>query len=217
MRRTLHLSVAVCGALIALLVTAPAWAHTATEFFPRPWAEGQRGSVWIYNDPNLTGTFLTRVLQGAKTWDNTGQSLNFARASKASLSRDVCDPKQRNRNLVYNTKLDGAGGNLGATYVCYTSTNTVRFTMAFDTADKWYTGTSKTVPKGLADVISVATHEFGHAAGWSGHYDDALVSADGASCANNSGQQTMCSRHWVGTARQRSLSTHDLHTFKAAY
>jgi hypothetical protein len=73
------------------------------------------------------------------------------------------------------------------------------------------------VPAGRPDLASVATHEFGHASGWAHHYDDAGVDPGGLICGNNSGQATMCATHYKGTARQRSLQTHDVHTFKAAY
>ncbi len=224
MRGSLHRLVALngilygmLGVLVALLATTPAWAHEATPFYPGLWATSGRGNVAVYNDSTISGVWLSRVFEGAKAWDNAGTSLNYVRIGTSALSRNACDAKDRGKNLVYKGKLDGRGHNLATTFLCRSGSMLVRFVTLFDSAEDWYTGTSKTVPAGRPDLTSIATHEFGHATGWSLHYDDPGVGLGSLICGNTSGQATMCATHYVGTARQRSLHTHDLHTFTTAY
>jgi hypothetical protein len=65
-----------------------------------------------------------------------------------------------------------------------------------------------------SDLRSVATHEFGHATGWSPHLDDAQPRSY---CGNVPYQQTMCKTNYAGTTWQRTLGARDLRIFRGAY
>ncbi len=211
MRGRLRLSLIFMGAVIGLMAAGPAWAHTATVHYAPVWSTAQRGAVTIYNDSTVTGSFFNRVIGGAVTWDRVGTSFNYTYKGSANLSKNVCDTASRGKNLLYKAPFDGAGKTAAVTETCFTSTNIVRFTMRFDSAEKWHTSTSTTVPRGYLDLSSVATHEFGHATGWRSHVSESAL------CAYGSGQQTMCPSTYSGTSYQRSLGSHDKHTFDAAY
>lgn len=192
-------------------------AHSPSVFFHGTWAPTIRAAVPIYAETNLRGTTLTRALQGAKTWDALGESLDFSFKGTRNLSRDPCDRAVRGQNLIGLRPLDGRGGDLAMTTVCRSGASIVRFVMVFDSAEDWYVGTSTTVPRGRPDLLSVAVHEFGHAAGWAKHYDDPGVGLGVGICGNFSGQHTMCATHYASTARQRSLGPHDVETFRQRY
>lgn len=204
-------------AAVVVLHAPGAQAHSDSLFFHGTWASSVRGAVPIYAESNLSGAKLTRALAGAKTWDNLGESLDFVYKGTRSLSRDACDRAVRGQNLIGFRPLDGRGKDLAMTTVCRSGSSIVRFVTVFDSAEDWYTGTSTTVPRGRPDLWSVAVHEFGHAAGWAGHYDDPDIGLGAGLCGNFSGQHSMCATHYSGTARQRSLGPHDVETFKRLY
>jgi hypothetical protein len=215
-------SIALLGATIAMVCASafaalPASAHSGSLFFHETWSQAQRGAVSIYAESSLSGAALSRVLAGAKTWENTRRSLDFTWNGTKNLSHDPCDLATRGRNLVAMGKLDGRGKNLGMTTVCMSGGSIVRFVMIFDSAEDWYTGTSTNLPRGRPDLWSVATHEFGHAIGWGGHFDDPTIALGTGICGNFTGQHTMCKTHYSGTARQRTLGPHDIDTFSVVY
>jgi hypothetical protein len=215
MRGRLRLTLILIGTLVGLLSAGPAWAHSATVFYSPVWSTADRGAVKFYNDYTLTSSFLGRVIDGAKTWDKLGKSLDWDYVTKANLSRNVCDPKSFGRSLIYKGSIDGPGHTVAVTETCYTGKKLLRFTMRFDTAEVWNTSTATTFPADRTDVWSVAAHEFGHASGWRKHLDEAL---DGLNlCGATKWQQTMCSVAFSGSTNQRTLGGHDVHTFDAIY
>ena len=211
MRGRLRLSLIVVGALTGLLAAGPAWAHSATVHYTATWSTTDRVAVKIYNDSTVTGAFLSRVLQGAKAWDNVKTTLNYDYVAPKNLSRKVCDTATRGKNLVYRASIDGPRGTAGITETCFTGKQILRFTMKFDSQESWHTSITTPVPSGKIDVASVAAHEFGHASGWRSHLAEASV------CVNDSTQNTMCPTTWAGTSQLRTLHTHDVHTLDAAY
>lgn len=83
---------------------------------------------------------------------------------------------------------------------------------------QWY---RKADPDGIRtrryDLQSVATHEFGHATGLYWHFDDpGMTSGTGHVCNDGAGGagETMCASVGRGTTGNRTLSDHDLHTFR---
>lgn len=213
MRRRLRLSLILTGTLVGLLTAGPAWAHSASLFYPYTWSTSQRGAVTIYNNSTVTGSFLSRVLDGAKAWDKIGTSHDFHYKGQASLSKKVCDAASRGKNLVYKTTIDGKGGTAGITETCFSGGRLVRFVMRFDSAENWWSSTT-TPTVGRIDLWSVAAHEFGHATGWRKHLDGVTGVV---SCGNKPSQETMCATNYAGTTQQRSLGAHDVHTFDAVY
>ena len=216
--RTRKIAVLVAAAAaVSVLLSAGAEAHSGSLLFHGAWSNSSRGAVPIYAETSLQGAALSRVLGAAKTWDNLGESLDFAWKGTKNLSRNPCDAAVRGRNLIRMGPLDGKGKDLAMTTVCRSGGTIVRFVTVFDSAEPWYTGTSTLVPRGRPDLWSVATHEFGHAAGWASHFDDPGIGLGAAICGNFSGQHSMCATHFSGTARQRSLGPHDIDTFRAIY
>jgi hypothetical protein len=208
----------LAASIAAVALLAPeASAHSGSSLFHGTWSASSRSAVPIYAESSLTGVALSRVLAGAKTWDNLGESLDFVSKGTKNLSRNPCDRAVRGQNLVRMGPLDGRGKDLAMTTVCRSGSTIVRFVTVFDSAEPWYTGTSTSVPRGRPDLWSVATHEFGHGAGWANHFDDPGIGLGTGICGNILGQHTMCATHYSGTARQRSLGPHDVDTFRHLY
>jgi hypothetical protein len=220
MRKRTDARVILAGALVGLFLALPiaASAHTGSTFYTSGlWDSTTRKSVLFYTQSDVTGNFLSRILDGAKVWENTNQTLDFDRGGTNSKSL-VCEERAANYSVVYKGTMDGAGGTLASTRVCrdpYTPSKIRNFNIKFDTAESWHTDTTTTVPSTKVDLQSAAAHEFGHATGWGAHFDD--VNASDPVCANDSGQQTMCSKLSAGTARMRSLQSHDIDVFSQMY
>jgi hypothetical protein len=75
------------------------------------------------------------------------------------------------------------------------------------------------VPDGRIDLWSVASHEFGHAAGWTGRHYGKDEDPERSSICNsgNVNRQTMCSIIYTGSESVRTLGRHDRHTFRRVY
>ena len=100
---------------------------------------------------------------------------------------------------------------LGRENTCFEDGAIIKSTIRFDTdGPSWYTGVSTSVPSGKSDARSVAIHEFGHAAGFKGHFE-------GTSLCSGSIRQTMCPTLPSGTSYMRTLESHDKHTIVSAY
>jgi hypothetical protein len=183
------------------------------------WPSSNRGAVTIYNETNISGAFLTRVLDGAKTWDNQGQSLNFTRiGAVTSMTHDECASTHYNKNIVYQSPIDGVGDTAAYVRACISGSlngTVLRYVMKFDSQEPWYTGSDPNVPNTQVDVQSVATHEFGHAGGWGPHFDDAAPNT--GICQLTSTQETMCVTEQVGTSKGRTLEPHERAVFGVAY
>jgi hypothetical protein len=111
---------------------------------------------------------------------------------------------------------DFAGSNLAATQVCRSGNcpgpgcQITRGMIHFDTSKPWYTGVGD-APATKYDLWSVSTHEFGHVTGFG--MNEAPDHFTGTICP----EQTMCGAASFGSENQRTLDTHDIHTFQGAY
>jgi hypothetical protein len=86
--------------------------------------------------------------------------------------------------------------------------------MIFDSSESWHTDTTA-VPSNKLDAESVANHEFGHATGFFGPYQNGHFDNNAAVCADP--EQTMCPYLNYGEQSYRVLESHDQHTFDGAY
>lgn len=133
---------------------------------------------------------------------------DFRPACQQQNPFDAC---AHSSNVLYWQNLSGP---LGVTSTCVSGTRLVRFTIVIDSAPaagSWYTGTGD-APSDRYDLWSVASHEFGHATGWGPHFAE-----DSPECPNDSTRHTMCGGIYIGTERQRTLTTHDIHTYDGRY
>lgn len=116
---------------------------------------------------------------------------------------------------------------LATTWICSarittplgTSQTIYNFDIEFDRNEdpRWFWGSSRTVPVGRPDGKSVATHELGHATGFILHLDFLFDDPKPSYCSGGVTHQTMCEFHEPGTSYQRTLGTHDVHTFEPTY
>lgn len=214
----------VAAGLVALVVFAPgpAGAHGTAEFFPRRWVRDKVVEFKFTPSVPLATGAREAVRSGARQWSNLGQPMRFVDAGAYSADYDVRSCGTYQRNGIHFRSIDGPslqqpGVNVVAeTRTCaFSGTGELySFQMVFDNAEPWYVGTGDAAPNQV-DLWSVATHEFGHAAGFAKHLDQ-----DGdpnGLCTNTPAEQTMCALTYPGSEAQRSLADHDKHTFSAAY
>lgn len=235
MRRTPRMLIlAVIALLVAAVATTVAGAHTSSTHYPAHWI-GLTSVPYRFESAVPTGAFRDRLKDGAAQWTAQGGTAepNFYWPGgddfpDTSLTGH-CNTGFYGANVLQYQDLDNYGsGVLGVTLTCYrTDTGEIlSFQMGFDNDRDWYTGTgdandgflNQCIPSCQSDLWSVASHEFGHATGFMGPSSTGgHFSSTDAVCADNDSQATMCPSYKPGTERQRSLSTHDIHTFTGAY
>jgi hypothetical protein len=173
-----------------------AGSRTAQAFVAdKTWAASQANYTFSFQFP--TGQMRNRVHEGANAWTNVASSSwtwNFSNRSPGGE--------------VWYTILDGNGGLAAVTntFLRDGDTHVQTFEMVVDIAESWNIGTGAPSPSQL-DMLSVLTHEFGHAA-WADHSD--------AACTPTSGP-TMCAGITAGTTNKRSLEADDRNGLASVY
>lgn len=212
----------VCAATVLVvafsaLYATPAQAHRASTFYPREWAVGS-DVQYGFDNGYPSGSFRFRTTDGKNEWNDAGGSrepdFSAFLADDDLLFGSPCFSP--NSGILWFNRPSGI---VGSVRLCVTSSGeAVRFSLAIDpdAGDgsgglTWYTGTGD-APGDTMDLWSVAAHEFGHVTGWLGHFGE-----DSSLCSNNSSRHTMCPVIPPGTQRQRTLQSHDTHTFEGAY
>lgn len=213
--------------LILTLGTSPASAHTGSTYYPKRWVT-KVAQDWFFTATFPTGDWRARVRNGASQWNGVNQPMKFTEVAQRSNFDPYKCPPTYGTNGIHWRNYDGRDGALAITGMCSTATELYSTNLTFDSSEDWYTGTGD-APDGFqvgtacvvgpckVDAWSVASHEWGHMTGFDGPYDVGHFSRSEAICADDGGQHTMCPSIKKGTERQRTLETHDRHTFDAAY
>lgn len=205
---------------------AIAHAHSAGSFYYSGWPAGHNETYW-FRDNVPTGNFRSRVIDGAYEWNDTPNDGNaepnfYNGGEKSDSGGDWNQPCQANYSAIYFRDLDSiSSGAVGYTPFCKVVvsdggnswTKITKFSLNLDSDRDWYTGTGD-APDWPPDVDawSIASHEFGHATGWEGHFNDS-----GDQCPGDGTEATMCPVYEGGSERWRTLSDHDSHTFENQY
>lgn len=209
---------AVMLGMVAGLTPPPpaAQAHTSSTFYSTYWP----GFALVSYGMHIgfpTGAFRSVHVNGKDQWNNAvaGREPEFY----WSLPDDVnygsaaapCNLATNTGALFWNDLSYIGANTLGFTRRCWGDGTIATFTIEFAKNRPWYVGTGD-APSNKYDWWGAVAHEFGHATGWSGHFGSTK-----SICASNSGPNTMCPTHFLGTEWMRTLATHDVHTFDGAY
>lgn len=220
MRRLVAVSALLGLALGLVSLTGPSAVanHGAGSFYSNHWWHtGERTVVWHFDSDYPTGSRRDRVKDGAQRWNGQDQSMSFSFNSNdtSGLTYSGC-ASQLNKSTVFWLSIADPPGEaiLGSVSVCVISgepTRMAQFKMRFDSGNSWYSGTATDPPTNTEiDLWSVATHEMGHATGWTGHFGAAV-------CPGNTTNQTMCASLPADSTYARSLESHDSSVFADRY
>jgi hypothetical protein len=214
-------------------------AHDPDLVYAMWWSEANDDTVLFYNEPTVTGGFLSRVRSAAQNWNGLPNAGDFRFVYKgAGTYSHRCAGSTTNRNPIFAGRIDGRDGNdiplpdgdfhtepddpktntLAITVACPDTAHPGRigrFMMKFDSAEPWYDISEQPIGSTQIDRASIAVHEFGHATGF-GTTDSQHFASYGSYCQGDSAQ-TMCPFYESGSTYWRSLGTHDIHTFAAVY
>ena len=142
----------------------------------------------------------------AGAWNAIGRVVQYNYAGiNPYVNSFPCD-NQGSGGMLFARNIDGAGSTIASTTSCWVNGVRTMFSITFDFSESWYTGTS-TTPGTQYDLLGVATHEFGHAYGFSGHFSEL-----DDQCDYNSTRATMCYGSNPGDDYKRTLEAHDIHT-----
>lgn len=211
------LTVACC--LASLVVAAVGIGHGASTYYPSVWASGERNQDYGFEDEFPSGNLRDRVEDGAQDWNPLAGNMQFHRGGvNVTWSYGAaCSNRSLGENGVHWNQIDGPAGSGGGKSVwasvrhCFKQNGDLKaIQIQFDREENWHTGTANP-PSDKLDAWSVATHEFGHATGWAGHFEP------GWEVCTNAPRHTMCPYINYGGDYQRQPEDHDKHTFNAAY
>lgn len=217
--------------MCALVITPVAQSHTYI-YLPYEW---QDTSIVYHFTPTVptSGYWREAFRNAASRWSNISLSDGFFFEDDAPDISDDWNCDYSGTNTVKRRAMDGAGDTLGVTKICLVgssgSAHIVEFKLHIDSAEDWYVKSDTPSTPLKIDLQGVATHEFGHVAGWEG--EDREPSPGGAFDPINDpnqcdavngdaqGWHTMCYRVFSSNEswRWRSLETHDIHEFTQAY
>jgi hypothetical protein len=210
------------GAVLGVLSVEPAEAHTYSNYFAAVWPTSSKTFYYDADFPDSIGVFTwrERMSDGRTNWPiaDTGRP-GIALVDSSSYSGASCGTVNVDEALIFNY-IDGEEGAVATTCVAEQGSSIINARITIDSGDDWYVTDSHPIPSPYNtthhDLEAAATHEFGHALGWNGHFSQ----ADNAVCPgdpDNSGQQTMCPTIWEGIVYFRSTETHDRHTMDSAH
>ena len=197
---------------LAIGAGSSADAHTATAYFTKTWDADPYYAFGQLNAPFNTSEAKYAIHSGDDPWNSVyGSSLDFQWSGNENghvfWQGTSCSTAPSNGLWIMTDDL----GSLAIENTCFEGGAIIKSTIRFDNVGpSWYTGVSTSVPSGESDVRSVSVHEFGHAAGFAGHF------AGTPDCSGSS-RQTMCANVPSGTSYIRTLESHDKHTIASAY
>jgi hypothetical protein len=162
------------------------------------------------------------VRQGADQWTDTPNA-NFTWQELGEVSNWTpstnCGAEWAQNQSINWKSIDGGGNQsvLADALWCSFNGTIFKYWIRFDkdnAADFFWPGTgAPPVPSGMYDGWAIASHEFGHATGFSGH-----IGSNTSYCDEGSlDYHTMCQTILAGKARQRTLEVHDVNTFQQSY
>lgn len=200
-------------ASLTLLVPGPsAIAHPVNTFMTAKWSQTATGvRIGHTVSPLSSSTAHTSMRTGAfPAWNSITATHTF--------TTQVGDPNvlyaggcstggTSGAGKVYITAHGSLPGAIASNTRCASGGIITRSAMRFDPFETWYVGSSTSVPSGSLDLRSTATHEYGHALGFSGHFTDV--------CSPT--VQTMCQGAITGSSVKRTLESHDVHTVQPKY
>lgn len=208
-------AVAAAAALIAM--PGAAQAHTASSYFTNGIWPDNTAITYAFQSGYPGGEYRTRVGDAAAQWNNAASTneptLYAGSDGNWGTFANPCGVPGIDRIAIFAVDLDVYSSTMiGATKLCSDIGGEIfTATVAEDNETSWYTGTGDASSSQI-DYWSNSTHELGHALGFWEH----IAESDSA-CPDDSTRSTMCPTLYPGTERQRTVATHDIHTFDAAY
>lgn len=213
MKATIVRFTLVTAIALTLMGVSPfeASSHAAGQFYPAVWGRQNIHYHFSLGFPS-DQALRDRIRDAHQLWDALPPALDFVREPN-EVAADAFMECPSDYNTIRFPSIDGRRGTYAAVWTCPPDGSQVnRFKLRLDSDENWYKGTGNP-PNHEVDVWGIAAHEFAHATGWSGHFDEAS-----GLCPLNVERHTVCPGFDAyGTQFLRPLEEHDKHTFNDAY
>lgn len=207
-------------ALGAAISTSALYAegHMASLYYKsgKFWPVNHTEGYWI-RDNFPSSSYGSRINEARAHWNSVGgmNEVDFVYNGVTTATGNFNEPCSPNVSIsMVSMRSDLPAGVGGRANSCNDPALGYRtkFHIGINPNFNWYVGTG--LPSSSqVDLRSVATHEFGHTTGFTGHF------LEGSSTCNGEFEphHTMCPAISPGESFMRSTAEHDQHTFLAAY
>lgn len=202
-----------------LSIVNPSYAHDG--HYPAKWPNDRNVNI-VFDNGFPAGDPRAQAIDGADSWSDRGDGLSprfvpNGQSEGSSPYSECVGP-----NALFWRDLSADKPSFPSTVVAFTpgcrdgEGHFLGFSMIYDNDPPerfpWYFGDGE-VPNGRIDFESLATHEFGHATGFFGHFGDGS-----AECPNGPAIETMCPAYtFEAQSAWRTLENHDIHTLLNTY
>lgn len=211
--------IAMIAAATILLLPQLGSAHTA-RYYTMTW-QTDRTPLWRFvNTYPTTTTYRSRIIDAMNQWNNINGALQWHNEAPdyGNFSVSTCPQPYYQKNGIHWRDISSLGRAVVCGYPGRPGEIWSAQMIIDSSGPNWYTGAAGTPGPTQIDLLSVASHEWGHMSGsvsagdGFGHFPE-----NDAVCPADANRHTMCPTIYSGTVWMRTLAPHDVEEFNEVY
>jgi len=220
-------SAAIVWTAVLVLQGSPmASSHPVSDFYTAFWNSADLPTImWGFDAEFPTGNKRARVAESALEWTNVANAditLPQGLGYPTFPSTNPCNQPE-DKNAIHWESLTDYGVTRKCIDTAPNPDKMFNFQLVLDSTGQTWSDSTGAPGSDKVDTRHVATHEFGHATGWTGHYVNVTRCPTAGPFSD---WETMCDSVDVlastsdteyGKTFRRSLDVHDIDVLQAAY